>query len=187
MATEAKLVIERQPADPNKPSGRFAAAAAHNKAAAEEIKARRKKIHDQSALDAGGSAPEAKDGVPLPEREDIESIEITLRDGRVVEYGPPTGISLSDRIARLFSSRSAAEGGPDPGITEYRLTRLLMGVRAIDGKPVSFGNLIERTKLANRLGDEAIDLINLFDNRYWPPLRESELPLVKKNLRQSGI
>ena len=60
--------------------------------------------------------------MPLPEREDLDSIEVPLRDGRVVEYGPPTGISLSERIARMFAPRSAAEGGPDPGITEYRLS-----------------------------------------------------------------
>ena len=186
---EAKLVIERSPVNTeNKPpGGRFAAATANAKAVAESIKEKRKRIHDQAALDVagGGLNQAARDGEPLPERENIDSIEIPLRDGRVVEYGPPSGISLSERIARLFSTRSAAEGGPDPGITEYRLTRLLMGVRSIDGKPVQINNLIDRTRIANRLGDEALDLINYFDSQYWPPLRNSELPLVKKNLRQS--
>lgn len=167
--------------------GKFNAAATTNKVVADQIKSRRRDIHRQAKLDAAGvgTTPETQDPVPAPERENIDSIEIPLRDGRIIDYGPPAGISLSDRIARLYSGRAMAEGGPDPGITEYRLTRLLMGVRAIDGRPVAIHNLIDRTRVANQLGDEAIDLLNLFDNQYWPPLRKEELPLVKKNLRQS--
>jgi hypothetical protein len=181
---EARIVINRNPEDPVK-APKFADA----KAVGDQIRARRKQIHDQAKVDAAGAGlgpAGAEDQVPAPPREDIDSIEITLLDGRVVEYGPPNNISLSDRIARLYSTRTIAEGGPDPGITEYRLTRLLMGVRTIGGKAVPpVTNLVERTRLANQLGDQAIDLLNLFDNRHWPPLRESELPVVKKNLRQS--
>jgi len=184
---EARIVINRNPEDPAK-APKFATAAANNKVIGEQIRSRRADIHKQAKLDAAGAGlgPAQEDQAPAPEREDIESIEITLRDGRVVEYGPPNNISLSDRIARLYSTRSVAEGGPDPGITEYRLTRLLMGVRTVGGRTVPpITNLVERTRVANQLGDEAIDLLNLFDNRHWPPLRESELPIVKKNLRQS--
>jgi hypothetical protein len=187
--SEAKIVIHRDPPNPNA-VGKLTQAAANAKAVQEQVRNRRDAIHQQAKLDAAGtglgSAPE--ESVPAPEREDIDSIEITLRDGRVVEYGPPGNISLSDRIARLYSARSLADGGPDPGLTEYRLTRLLMGVRAINGNPVHpVTNLVERTRLANQLGDQAIDLLNLFDNRHWPPLTEAELPVVKKNLRQPGL
>lgn len=184
--SEARLVIDRNPPDPSK-AGKLTQAAADARVVGDQIRERRRQIHEQAKVDASGAGlgPEVETK-PAPEREDIESIEITLRDGRVIEYGPPGNISLSDRIARLYSTRTLAEGGPDPGITEYRLTRLLMGVRAINGKPVhAITNLIERTRLANQLGDQAIDLLNLFDNRHWPPLQESELPVVKKNLRQS--
>lgn len=187
MPSEAKIVINRDPPDPDK-VGKLTQAAANARVIGDQIKDRRQKIHEQAKLDASGGGLAPQESVPAPEREDIDSIEITLRDGRVVEYGPPPNISLSDRIARLYSARSLAEGGPDPGLTEYRLTRLLMGVRTINGGPVHpITNLVERTRLANLLGDQAIDLLNLFDNRHWPPLTEAELPLVKKNLRQSGL
>jgi hypothetical protein len=184
---EARIVINRNPEDPAK-APKFAAATANAKVVGDQIRERRRQIHQQAKVDSAGAGlgPATEDPVPAPPREDIESIEITLPDGRVVEYGPPNNISLSDRIARLYSTRTAVEGGPDPGITEYRLTRLLMGVRTIGGKAVpAVTNLVERTRMANQLGDQAIDLLNLFDNRHWPPLRESELPVVKKNLRQS--
>lgn len=183
--SEARLVIDRNPPDPSK-VGKLTQATADAKVVGEQIRRRREQIHEQAKVDASGAGvgPQ-EEQEPAPEREDIESIEITLRDGRVVEYGPPANISLSDRIARLYSTRTIAEGGPDPGVTEYRLTRLLMGVRTIGGKPVhAVTNLIERTRLANQLGDEAIDLLNLFDNRHWPPLKQSEIPVAKKNLRQ---
>lgn len=168
-------------------TGKFAQAAVDQQAVAEQLKKRRAQIHKQAKMEIGGVGVDApqEDPVAAPVREDIESIEITLRDGRVVEYGPPTNISLADRIARLYSGRSFAEGGPDPGISEYRLTRLLMGVRAVDGRPVvSIANLIDRTRLANLLGDEALDILHHYDTRHWPPLTEAELPMVKKNLRQ---
>lgn len=183
--TEARITINRSPPDPDKP-GKMTKANADNKVVAEQIRQRRAQIHTQAKTDAANMADVPQEDQPAaPERENIESIEIPLRDGRVVEYGPPNNISLSDRIARLYSARPVVEGGPDPGITEYRLTRILMGVRAIDGKSTrSIVNLVDRTHLANRLGDEAIDLLLLFDREYWPPLQISELPVVKKNLRQ---
>lgn len=186
MASEARIVINRDPSEPSK-HGRMTEAAQNNKVIAEQVRARRKHIHEQAKVDSSGEGlPPIAEPVAPPEREDIDSIEIPLRDGRIIEYGPPAGISLSDRIARLYSARSLAEGGPDPGITEYRLTRLLMGVRAINGRPVPpITNMVERTRLANQLGDQTIDLLNLFDNRHWPPLMASELPLVKKKLRPS--
>lgn len=184
---EARIIINRDPSDSAKvPAKLMRDAAANNEAIADEVRKRRKEIHKQAKIDlAGEGLGPQEEPVPAPEREDIDSIEIPLRDGRVLEYGPPAGISLSDRIARLYSTRSLAEGGADPGVTEYRLTRLLMGVRSINGKFVPpITNLVERTRMANQLGDEAIDLLNLFDTRYWPPLRTSELPAIKKNLRQ---
>lgn len=184
MATEARLVIDRNPPDPNQ-TGRLTQATLDNKAVAEQVRNRRKQIHEQAKVDASGGSmtPDPVEPEPAPEREPIESVEFITPNGLTIEYGPPNGISLSDRIARLYSTRSLAEGGPDPGLTEYRLTRLLMGVRSVDGKAVVVHNLIDRTKLANQLGDQAIDLLNLYDNRHWPPLRESELPLLKKRYK----
>jgi len=183
--SEARIVFNRDPTEPTKP-GRLAEAAAKQKEVGEQIRKRRGQIHHQAKIDASGEGlgQPQQEPEPAPEREDIDSIEVPLADGRIVDYGPPVGISLSDRIARLYSTRSLAEGGADPGITEYRLTRLLMGVRSINGKPVpTMTNLVERTRLANQLGDEAIDLLTFFDRQCWPPLQMSELPIIKKKLR----
>lgn len=185
-----KLVINHslQRAGAVPPSEAAIAAKERNKRTAEDVRKRRKAIHDQALADINGSnksPDDAADPTPAPPRENIESIEVTLSDGRVVVYGPPNGISLSDRIARLFSGRPLQEGGPDPGISEYRLTRMLMGVRTINGNAVPvMSDLIQRTKLANQLGDEAIDILHHYDRIYWPPLTTAELPAVKKNLRQ---
>lgn len=182
---EARITIDRNPKPPDL-SKSSAAKMVEASNAAEQMRARRAQIHKQAEIDAGGGGlPDLHgDPDPTPEREDIESIEFRLRDGRLIEYGPPTNISLSDRIARLYSARSFAEGGPDPGITEFRLTRLLMGVRAIDGRPTRpITNLIERTRLANELGDQALEIIHVFDRKHWPPLQETELPLVEKKFR----
>ena len=165
------------------------AAASVRKQRAEEAKAvrvRRQKIHEQAAADAAGATMQPsldRDPTPAPVREDIDTIEIPLANGLVIEYGPPKGISLQDRIIRMYSGRPILEGGPDPGVTEYRMTRILMGVRSINGRPAQCNDLIQRTKLANTIGDQGIDLLFYYDRLYWPPMTEAELPVIKKNYR----
>jgi hypothetical protein len=181
----ARVVIDHS-VQSGKETGKAQAAKEANRDAAAQIRARRKQIHDQAERDMAGarSSPEPSEPIDAPVREDVEAIEIPLRDGRIIEYGPPVGISITDRIARLYSSRPPELGGPDPGATESRLTRILLGVRSIDGRPVqAMTDLIQRTALANRLGDEAIDLLFYFDRLHWPPLTQAELPLIKKKLR----
>lgn len=172
-----RVVVTRDPAAPTG-TARFAEAKQANADAAEQIRQRRKQIHAQAATEVGMSPdPDIMPIDPPPEREDIDSIDIPLRDGRVVTYGPPHGVSLADRIARMYSGR-------EHSVTEYRLTRILMGVRAIDGVPVRpIVNEIDRTAMANRIGDEAIDLLVYFDKEYWPPMTQADLPAIKKNLR----
>lgn len=187
--TTPRIVINHglEPAGKGRKTGAESEAKARNKAVEEEIRARRRAIHTQAERDISGAQEPQEQAEPVeaPLREDIEAIEITLRDGRVVEYGPPIGVSLSDRIARLFSGRALQDGGPDPGVTEYRLTRVLMGVRSIDAKSVTpVNDLVQRTMLANKLGDEALDLLFYYDRLYWPPLTQAELPAVRKFLRQ---
>ena len=43
-------------------------------------------------------------------------------------------------------------------------------------------NEIARTALANRIGDEGIDILAHYDKQFWPPLMLSELPGVVKKL-----
>jgi hypothetical protein len=177
---EAKLVINRDPgAAPDEPN-RFANAKAANVATAEQIRARRKQIHEQARSDSTGAGikpePEAPTEPP-PVREPLESIEFTAPNGMVIVYGPRNDISLVDRIARIYNQR-------DPTISEFRLTRVLMGIREINGKPpVTIVDEITRTKLANTVGDEVIDLLMYYDRLHWPPLQVAELPLIKKHLR----
>jgi hypothetical protein len=179
---EAKLVINRDPAAPP-PTGdpnRFAGAKAAQAVNADAVRARRKQIHEQARIDATGPGikpdPEAP-ADPPPAREPLESIEFTAPNGLVIEYGPRSDISLVDRIARIYNQR-------DPTIAEFRLTRVLMGIRNINGKPpVTVVDEITRTKLANLVGDEVIDMLMYYDRLHWPPLQVSELPVIRKNLR----
>lgn len=177
-ASEARLIINRNPDDPAKSAepGKLTQAGRD----ADAIKARRRQIHDQAARDKSGvdaNPPPDAPTDPPPIREDIESIEFVAPDGRTFEYGPRTDISLVDRIARMYNGR-------DPTISEFRLTRILMGIRAINGQPpVTIVDEITRTKLANQVGDENIDLLMYYDRMNWPPLQQSELPIVKKRWR----
>lgn len=179
----ARVTVNRNPdAPPAGPSKLNPGRRQASKEMAETIRTRRSAIHQQARQEIAGNAAEdaAKAAKPVeapPEREDIESIELTLRKGLVVVYGPPSGISLLDRIARLYAGR-------DPSVSEFRLTRVLMGVRSINGSPQPpITNEIARTDLANRIGDEGIDLLFFYDRKFWPPLHVSELPAIKKNLR----
>lgn len=179
MATEARLVIDRSnPTDPDK-VGKLTQAHAEQKVVGDQIRERRKQIHQQAKVDAGGPGI-AEDDTPLPPppvREDIDTIEFTAPNGLLVEYGPRHDISLVDRIARLYNGR-------DPTVSEFRLTRILMGIRSIGGKPpITVVDEITRTKLANQIGDELIDLLMYYDRLHWPPLQQSELPVIRKKLR----
>lgn len=174
MPSEAKIVINRDPPDPNK-VGRLTQAAD----TADQIRDRRKQIHAQAKLDNTGSgiAAQAEAPPPPPVREDLETIEFTAPNGLLIEYGPRHDISLTDRIARLYSGR-------DPTVSEFRLTRILMGIRSLNGSPpATIVDEISRTKLANQVGDEVIDLLMYYDRIHWPPLQQSELPVLRKKLR----
>lgn len=175
--TEGRIVITRDPpAQAN--GGKFAAAAANAKATGEQIRQRRQQIHTQARADAS-AVPIAPppDLDPPPVRENLESVTFTAPNGMEIEYGPRTDISLTDRIARMYSGR-------DHSVTEFRITRVLMGVRSINGvPPTAVVDEITRTKLANHVGDEVIDLLLYFDRVNWPPLQQNELPVLKKKLR----
>lgn len=173
MPSEAKIVINRDPPDPDK-VGKLTQAAA----ATDHIRERRKQIHAQAKIDNSGPgiAPETE-APPPPVREDLDSVEFVAPNGLLIEYGPRHDISLVDRIARLYSGR-------DPTVSEFRLTRILMGIRSINGgPPIAIIDEISRTKLANQVGDEVIDLLMYYDRIHWPPLQQSELPVLRKKLR----
>jgi len=118
------------------------------------------------------SEPEAP--APTP-REDVESVEVKLTDGRKVLFGPPKGISLTMRIAMHFPEASAVID---------RLARVLMSIQEIDGKkPISISNMVDLTRLANEVGDTGIDELNFWLQRYWGNIQLSDTQVLKKNLR----
>lgn len=178
MASEAKITVHRDPPDPNK-VGPLTQASTNAKVIGDQIRSRRAAIHQQARVDAAGPGidPKIENPEPPPIREDIESIEFVAPNGMLIEYGPRHDISVVDRIARLYNGR-------DPTISEFRLTRILMGIRSINGAPpLTITDEISRTKLANQVGDENIDLLMYYDRINWPPLQQSELPVLRKKLR----
>lgn len=162
---------------------REAAAKERNEAAADAIRSRRREIHNQARHDAA-QEPDQEPLIDAPPREDIEEIYFTLRDGREIVYGPPRGISTTDRIVRMYAARAYEQGGPNPSMGEQRLTKILLGVRSIAGRPVPpVTDLVQRTRLANELGDEALDILFYYHAENWPDLSQKELPLIKKQYR----
>jgi hypothetical protein len=130
----------------------------------------------ERAAEAAAAPPETPPEPPAP-REDVESIEVKLLDGRTVLFGPPKGVSLTMRIAMNFP-----EATTNPMID--RLARVLMSVQSIDGKrPIQIGNMVDLTKLANEIGDIGIDELFTWLNRYWGDLRINDTQVLKKNLR----
>jgi len=106
-------------------------------------------------------------------REDVDSVEVQLPCG-LVEFGPPAGVSLTMRIATF----------PDVTARSTMVLRVLMYVRAIDGKPMrAITNMTEAQRLANIIGDRYIDYLADLMTTYWPPINTADLPVIKKNLR----
>jgi hypothetical protein len=140
---------------------------------ADEIKARRALIHERSRqedLAPKVAEVELEDGP----REDVESVEFLLPDGRLVIMGPPPGISLTMRILNMGTVAPA----------KATLYRVLMCVRELDGvKPEAIVDDITAQKLSNTLGDNAIDILSAVYQENWPGVRRVDLPKVKKNLR----
>jgi hypothetical protein len=177
MASEARITINRQPTSDG--PGPMGQAAEGQKANREEILRRRKQIHEQARTDLSHSTAPTDEPPPEPppHRENIETIEFTAPNGLTIEYGPRADISTIDRVARIYAGR-------DTSRSEYLLTRILLGIRSINGvSPTTVIDEITRTKLANQIGDVAIDLLIYYDLEHWPPLLTTELPLVKKKLR----
>ena len=115
---------------------------------------------------------------PAAPREDVESVEVQLPDGRTIMYGPPAGVSLSIRVAEFLGEQTQ-----NPVLAA--ITRIILCVRSIDGQPVrSPGSLLDVKKIAASLGDSTIDLLGLIHAETWPPITKDDLPVLKKNLRQ---
>lgn len=159
-------------------------AAGPNLADAEAIRARRREIHkkfddQQGQPDAGAPLSEAEPAEAPELPEDLESVELQLPNGAVVEFGPPPGISLQMRLARMLGSENA-------NLVAQGLYRILMCVRSINGQKVpAITTKLEAERVANLVGDNGIDILSITYHTYWPPPKVNDLPVVKKNQRIS--
>lgn len=167
----AEEVRNSQAAKPPGGEESLAAAATRDKVAAMHTEQ-----HARSSADNTEQAPDAEDVVP---REDIATVELALPDGRQVVFGPPDGVSLTTRIAMM-------RAGQPPSEPLDMITRCCLCVRSINGKPPPvLSNQVDVAKLANQLGDNALDILAFVLSQYWPAVKLSELQIVKKNLRDS--
>lgn len=108
-------------------------------------------------------------------REDIDSVILGMPDGRAVEFGPV-------RMASFRVSEILGREAGDPYL--QMLTRVMLGVRAIDNIPAKpITNVAEAKILASKLGDDSIDILWLAMNEFWPPMTKKDLRVLKKNLR----
>lgn len=146
-------------------------------AEADDIRKRRQATFDRARTTGGQFAAKEPDVSPAPPREPVDSIELTLPNGRHVVYGPPADVALTFRIIDIC--------GDDAGAAKVAIVRSLLCVRQIDHKSAPpLASMIDVQKLANMVGDDGLDVLYLLHNTNWPPLTIRDLPAIKKNLRQ---
>ena len=158
----------------------FAQAAEANEEVTAAIRARRRAVHDQHAGgQAAATAAAAEEKKPPAEPfEDLESIEFALPNGLQIVLGPPAAVSLTMRVLLYYNDQASW------AIADEQVTRALMCVRSIDGKPAPpVTNPVERAMLGNRLGDAGIAICVHFHRKHWPIIRTDQLPVIKKNQR----
>jgi hypothetical protein len=144
---------------------------------AEGIRARRQATFDRARAGNGQFASREPEAPPAPPREPVDSIELTLPNGRAVVYGPPVDVALTLRIIDIC--------GDDASASKVAVVRSLLCVRQVDGKPVApLASMVDVQKLANMVGDDGLDVLYLLHNTTWPPLTIRDLPAIKKNMRQ---
>ena len=167
----------------------IAAASTSNQASAvdEAVRERRRRQVEQarteaaSGMVAGADAPQdagtVQDVAAEPTRQDVESVRVHLPDDRIVDFGPPPGVSLTMRMMSGFAHMTMSAQA------ETRI-KALMCVRAIDGikaRPVI--SMLEAQQAANDLGDMAVDLLTETFMQMWPPARISDLRIIEKKMR----
>ncbi len=128
---------------------------------------------DRSTIDLTKAAAAAAPEIP-PEQ--LDSVIVQTPAGEV-EFGPPSGVSMTLRIAQML--------GDSNGNRLYLAAlRTLMCVRKIDGKPVTpVTSEVEAQYLANLLGDSTVDYLFTVYVENWPPPGKGELQVLRKNKR----
>lgn len=131
--------------------------------------------HAAHATDAAAAEATDTAAADTP-REDLDSVELELPNGKTAIVGPPPGIALQLRISNLLGAK----------LDNFNSTvyRALMCVRQIDSeimRPIT--NEVDAQAVANKLGEDGLDLCMLAVNTYWPPVTRKDLRIVKKNPR----
>jgi hypothetical protein len=123
---------------------------------------------------------EAEAPLPTAPIEDIESVEVQLPNGRIVEYGPRGNVSARLRIAQIM--------GQSNNQILFMTLSTLLNIRAIDGKAVrTITNQTDAQAVANAIGDSGLEVLERVHLQCWPAETQDSLPIVKKNLRGPGI
>lgn len=147
--------------------------------AGDDIATRRRLLHDK--FERENSAAPSLDlaratEVPEAPREPLASVLVSTPAGEIL-FGPPTGISLTMRIAMMLGEKNANR-------TQQICLRTLMCVQAIDGQRVDpITSEVEAQYLANMLGDGVMDFLFGVLHEYWPPPNKQDLRVLSKNKR----
>lgn len=143
-----------------------------------DIQARRAAVHEKARQDAAADS-DIDLAPPAAPREDVESVELQMPDGRKVLFGPPPGISLMLRVSQILG----------PAVQDLMLnglTRTLLCIREVDGKsPAPLRTAMDVQKAALRWGDPGLNYLMTVYAKYWPAVSVDDLPVLKKNLRES--
>lgn len=110
-------------------------------------------------------------------REDVESIEIRIPNGKVISYGRTRGAAKALVIARIIGVQAQAIMAP-------QVVEVLVNIRAIDGVPIKTPeNMIQAQALLNTIDDDGYETLLVAHNHFWPPQRVDSLQVLQKRLR----
>ena len=113
---------------------------------------------------------------PSAPREMLDSVVLQTPVGEI-EFGPPSGVSLTMRIALMT-------GESNPNRVMNAMYRTLMCVRKIDGAAVTpITNDVEAQYLANKLTDPVLDYLFEVLRENWPAPDSKDLQVLRKNKR----
>lgn len=174
-----------------------------NDSEAQAMKLRRERIHQKfSEAEEAAQAPAWGDGandgwgdtspfgdlnpaeavIPVVD-ENLESVEVGIPPnpfqpkGATVLFGPPAGVSMTMRILQLLGTRQVNQN-------TIGVLKVLLSVRRIDDwQAPAITNLMDAQRMANKIGDTALDILSMTYVQCWPTIQIDQLPILKKNQR----
>lgn len=146
-----------------------------DEAVAKEVLRRRETT--ANTFRSNDAVPEPEPPAPDASYEDIDSVVLRLPNGLEVEYGPRPGVSNRVKIAQLV--------GAQVNPLLIMLVTTLLNVRRVNDAVPSIGNMVDVQALANRLGDDGLELLETAHIQFWRPIDRDNLPIVRKISRGS--